>query len=188
MPYSNEQDYQNLLTRHLDRGRLLTQVNSQVQGKVYAKKIEDTKRIFNRYCYDPKNRQYGMTISQGYNSEFGQGNIGIKHLSGRLNTADPSASSPRVKLNKKLTKTDRVETEPIPVTSKSQANNVVTVSSLIGQNQTSLNASVRPHTGATRAAVLNNINTLIQKNEDGGAKRIQSGTTTPKPGTKLTDI
>jgi len=96
MPYSNELEYQNLLKRHMDRGRLLTQVNSQVQGKFYAKKIEETKRIFTRYCYDAKNRQYGASISQGYNSEFGQGNVGLQHLHGRLNTADPAAS-PRAK-------------------------------------------------------------------------------------------
>jgi len=39
MPYSNENEYQVLLKRHLDKGRLLSAVTMKTQGRFYGKKI-----------------------------------------------------------------------------------------------------------------------------------------------------
>jgi hypothetical protein len=68
-------------------------------------KLEKTKKILSTVCCDSKNRQYSSLISQGYNSDFGQGNLGVSYLQARLNstlskTVAPSlVSSPKAFLN-----------------------------------------------------------------------------------------
>ena len=175
MPYSNEQDYQILLKRHLDKGRLLSNVNEKVLGKKYSQKIESSKRIFSSYCINPKNKKYSALINQGYNSDFGKGNVGIEYLQARLNSTISRTAAPSSAVSPKA-----IQTLPTEADSRNSMTDysrtikglgalsdcdVIKVSSLLTKDRKSHEDEqpcFSPTAQRNRNIVLENINALVK--------------------------